>query len=102
MKRRTLKSLLNPKKKVYVFIHSEWSAQAFFAIAKYEGFVLDKISEGRDCTFNNRLIFRLNADMTLTLIQPYSWSGAIAYHHILHRNQQKNEIFVDFETMLYS
>ncbi|MBQ3041824.1 MAG: hypothetical protein IJD47_01365 [Clostridia bacterium] len=101
MKRRTLKSLMKPFKTVYVFIYSEWTAQAFFALAKYEGFSLDAISLQRGCEFDRRLIIRLNDDMTLTIIKPHNWGSAMLYHHILNGEKAKNEIFVDFETMLY-
>lgn len=102
MKRRTLKSLMKPKKKVYIFIHSEWALQAFFALAKYEGFTLDKISEQRGCKFDSRLIIRLNKDMTLTHIKPMCMAEAIAFHHILNGKRCADEIWIDFETMLYN
>ena len=101
MKRRTLKSLMKPSKIVYVFIHSEWAAQAFFALAQYEGFMLTERLKQRE-PVQNRLIVRLHEDMTISLIKPYNWGSAVLYHHILNGEKAKNEIFVDFESMLYS
>ena len=101
MKRRTLKSLMKPQKKVYVFIHSEWAAQAFFALAKYEGFTLSERLKNRDVV-TDILIVGLNADMKLIHIKPCCQSEAMMWHHILAGNRYKNEIWIDFETMLYS
>lgn len=39
--KRKIESLMRKGKKVYVFIHSEWAAQAFLALAQYEGFKPD-------------------------------------------------------------
>ena len=33
---------MSKKKVVYVKVHSEWAAQAFFALAEYEGFTLNE------------------------------------------------------------
>lgn len=101
MKRRTLKSLIKPSKIVYVFIHSEWAAQAFFALAQYEGFMLTERLKQRE-PVQDRLIVRLHEDMTISLIKPHNWGSAMLYHHILNGEKAKNEIFVDFESMLYS
>ncbi|MBQ2914690.1 MAG: hypothetical protein IJE50_04125 [Clostridia bacterium] len=101
MKRRTLKSLMKPSKIVYVFIHSEWAAQAFFALAQYEGFMLTERLKQRE-PVQDRLIVRLHEDMTISLIKPRCMAEAMAFHHIIKGEKAKNEIFVDFETMLYS
>ena len=99
--KRTIKSLMRKKKKVYVFIHSEWAAQAFLALAQYEGFTLEERLQRRE-TVKERLIVGLNEDMTLSLIQPQTWAGAMAYNHILKGERGKNEIWIDFEQLLYS
>lgn len=99
--KRTIKSLMRKKKKVYVFIHSEWAAQAFLALAQYEGFTLEERLQRRE-TVKERLIVGLNEDMTLSLIQPQTWAGAMAYNHILKGERWKNEIWIDFEQLLYS
>lgn len=99
--KRTIKSLMKKGKRVYVFIHSEWAAQAFLALAQYEGFTLTERLEQRE-PVQNRLIVGLNEDMTLSLIKPHNWGSAMLYHHIFRGDKRKNEIFVDFETMLLS
>lgn len=98
--KRTIKSLMRKNKKVYVFIHSEWAAQAFLALAQYEGFTPEERLMKRE-PVQKRLIVGLNEDMTLSLVQPHNWGSAMAYHHILQGDQGKNEIFVDFESLLY-
>ena len=99
--KRTIKSLLRKKKRVYVFIHSECAAQAFLALAQYEGFIPEERLQQRE-TVKERLIVGLNGDMTLSLIQPHNWVSAMLYHHILKGDKGRKEIFVDFETMLLS
>ena len=98
MKRKTIKSLMSKKKVVYVRVHSEWAAQALFALAEYEGFTLNKELKQRK-EVKHCLTVRLNEDMTLSYPNYHSWSGAIQFHNAKIENGKK-VVKIDFETML--
>ncbi len=98
--KRKIESLMRKGKKVYVFIHSEWAAQAFLALAQYEGFKPDAKLQQRE-PVTERLIVRLNADMTLSLIKPQSYIEGMAYSHVLEKKPRKDEVLIDFEQLLY-
>ncbi|MBE6639532.1 MAG: hypothetical protein E7616_08830 [Ruminococcaceae bacterium] len=97
MKKRSIKSLLSKKKAVYVKLSTEPVAEAFFALAKYEGFTLTdpvaKTGIHRNC------IVRLNDDMTVSYPSYHSWMGAMRFHHAKTENGKK-VVKIDFEKML--
>ena len=99
MKRKTIKSLMSKKKVVYVRVHSEWAAQAFFALAEYEGFRLNSELKQRN-EVKDRLTIKLNDDMTLSYPDYHSWAGAIRFHNAKYEDGKK-VVKIDFEEMLY-
>jgi len=97
MKRKTIKSLMSTKKIVYVKLSTEQVAEAFFALAKLEGFTLDKdlIQKGipRNC------FVKLNENMTISFPGYHTWAGAMKFHHAKIENGKK-VVKIDYETML--
>lgn len=98
MKRRSIKSLMSKKKVVYVNVYSEWAAQAFLALAKYEGFTLSEELKQKN-EVKHCLTFRLNENMTISYPKYNSWAGAICFHNAK-VEEGKKVIKIDFETML--
>ena len=97
MKRKTIKSLMARKKIVYVKLSTERVAEAFFALAKYEGFTLDEeltqIGLPKNCSV------KLNEDMTISYPDYHTWAGAIKFHYAKTENGKK-VVKIDFEKML--
>ena len=97
MKRRTIKSLMSNKRVVYIKLSTKQTAEAFFALAKYEGFVLNddvaKTGVHRNC------YIRLNEDMTVSYPNYHSWAGAMNFHHSKIEDGKK-VVKIDFEKML--
>ena len=98
MKRKSIKSLMSKKKVVYVKVHSEWAAQAFFALAEYEGFTLNEELKQRN-EVKHHITVRLNEDMTISYPKYNSWAGAIRFHNAKIENGKK-VVKVNFETMI--
>ncbi len=97
MKRKTIKSLMSTKKIVYVKLSTEQVAEAFFALAKLEGFTLDKdlIQKG---TPQNCFV-KLNENMTISFPDYHTWAGAMKFHHAKIENGKK-VVKIDYEATL--
>ena len=97
MKRKTIKSLMSTKKIVYVKLSTEQVAEAFFALAKLEGFTLDKdlIQKG----IPQNCFVKLNENMTISYPCYHTWAGAMKFHHAKIENG-KTVVKIDFEKML--
>ena len=97
MKRQTIKSLMSRKRVVYVKLSTEAVAEAFLALAKYEGFILNddvaKIGVHRNC------YVRLNEDMTVSYPNYHSWAGAMKFYHAKIQDGKK-VVKIDFEKLL--
>ena len=97
MKRKTIKSLMSTKKIVYVKLSTEQVAEAFFALAKLEGFMLDKdlIQKG----IPQNCFVKLNENMTISSPGYHTWAGAMRFHNSKIENGKK-VVKIDFEAML--
>ena len=97
MKRKTIKSLMSTKKIVYVKLSTEQVAEAFFALAKLEGFMLDKdlIQKG----IPQNCFVKLNENMTISFPDYHTWAGAMKFHHAKIENGKK-VVKIDYEATL--
>ena len=96
-KRKTIKGLLSKNKVVYVKLATAPIAEAFFALAKYEGFVLcDDVA--RTGVYENCYV-KLNEDMIITYPGYHTWAGAMRFHHSRVEDGKK-VVKIDFEEML--
>ena len=97
MKRKTIKRLMSTKKIVYVKLSTERVAEAFFALAKLEGFTLDKDLNQKGISQN--CFVKLNENMTISYPSYHTWAGAMKFHHTKIENGKK-VVKIDFEAML--
>ena len=97
MKRKTIKRLMSTKKIVYVKLSTEQVAEAFFALAKLEGFTLDKdlIQKG----IPQNCFVKLNENMTISFPDYHTWAGAMKFHHAKIENGKK-VVKIDYEATL--
>ena len=97
MKRKTIKSLMSTKKIVYVKLSTEQVAEALLALARFEGFTLDKdlIQKG----LPQNCFVKLNENMTISYPGYHTWAGAMKFHHAKIENGKK-VVKIDFEEML--
>ena len=97
MKRKTIKSLLSKTRIVYIKLSNERAAEAFFALAKYEGFSINeeliKTSVPPNC------FVKVHEDMTISFPDYRTWAGAMRFHHAKNENGKK-VVKIDFEKML--
>ena len=97
MKRQSIKSLMSNKKVVYVKLSTEQVAEAFFALAKYEGFTLtDNVAK---TGIHGNCTVRLNDDMTISYPGYSTWGGAMRFHCATTENGKK-VVKIDFEERL--
>jgi len=96
-KRKTIKSLLYKNKVVYVQLATKPIADAFFALAKYEGFKLSDDVAKTGVRENGYV--KLNEDMTITYPGYHSWAGAMRFYVAKVENGKK-VVKIDFEKML--
>ena len=96
-KRKTIKSLMSNNRVVYVKLSTEKAAEAFFALAKYEGFILT--NEVVKTGIRNNCFVRLNEDMTISYPGYRTWGGAMRFHHSRVEDGKK-VVKIDFEEML--
>ena len=96
-KRKTIKSLMSKNRVVYVKLSTEKVAEAFFALAKYEGFILT--NEVEQTGVHSNCFVRLNEDMSISYPGYRSWAGAMRFHHSKIENG-KRVVKIDFEEML--
>ena len=97
MKRKTIKSLMSTKKIVYVKLSTERVAEAFFALAKFEGFTLDEDLIQTNVPPN--CFVKLNDNMTISYPDYHTWAGAMKFHQAKIENGKK-VVKIDFEEML--
>ena len=97
MKRKTIKSLMSTKKIVYVKLSTERVAEVFFALAKFEGFTLDK--DLIQTNVPQKCFVKLNDNMTISCPSYHTWAGAMRFHHAKIENG-KNVVKIDFEKIL--
>ena len=96
-KRNTIKSLMSNNRVVYVKLSTEKVAEAFFALAKYEGFILT--NEVEKTGVHGNCFVRLNEDMTISYPDYRTWCGAMRFHHAK-TEKGKKVVKIDFEQML--
>ena len=96
-KRKTIKSLLSKNKVVYIQLTTQPIAEAFFALAKYEGFTLSE--DVAKMGVREYGYVKLNEDMTITYPEYHSWAGAMLFYSTKFENGKKVVKF-DFEEML--
>ena len=99
MKRKTIKSLMSPKKIIYVRVHSEWAAQAFFALAKYEGFRLSADFKQRQPVGEYWQTYIINNDKTISIPCIKSWTDSMRFCGAKFV-EGKKIVRIDFETMI--
>ena len=97
MKRKNIKSLMGSRKIVYVKLSNEQVADAFFALARYEGFTL--IQEITNTDTHEKCFVKLNDNMTISYPTYHTWIGAIKFHYAKMENG-KRVVKIDFEKML--
>ena len=96
-KRKTIKSLLSKNKVVYIQLTTKPIAEAFFALARYEGFTLsDDVAK---TGIHEYCYVKLNEDMTITYPGYHSWGGAMRFYAAKVENGKK-VVKIDFEEML--
>lgn len=96
-KRKTIKRLLSGHKVVYVRLSTEKAAEAFFALAQYEGFT--RTNEEIKASLHFPCFVRLNEDLTVSFPGYRTWGGAMKFHHSKTENGKK-VVKVNFEDML--
>ena len=91
---------MSKRKVVYLYIHSEWAAQAFFALAQYEGFKLNEKLKDRKPVEDYRLMVRRNDDMTRSYPHINCLASSI-FVHTAKFEDGKKVVRIDFESLLY-
>lgn len=88
---------MSDKKAVYVRLSTEEVAEAFFALAKYEGFAID--GDVAETGIHGNCTVRLNGDMTVSYPKYGTWAGAMKFHHSTTENGKK-VVKIDFEKLI--
>ena len=96
-KKKTIKGLLSDARAVYVKLSTQEVADVFFALARYEGFVLTN-EVAKIGAYKNYFV-RLNNDMSISYPAYRTWGGAMKFHHSKMENGKRVEK-IDFEKMI--
>ena len=96
-KRKSMKSLLSARRIVYVRLENEREAEAFLALARYEGFTLSDEVERTGA--RGHCFVRLNQDMTVSYPAYRSWAGAMRFFLSTTENG-KRVVKLDFAKLL--
>ena len=88
---------MSDKKAVYVKLSTERVAEVFFALAKYEGFVIN--DDVYETGIRKNCVVRLNSDMTVSYPKYGTWAGAMKFHHSTTENGKK-VVKIDFEKLI--